>query len=233
MNRMLHRVRRRLGSIRKKPTRTGTLSAEQLEWHGSNYGGWSILNASLSPASVVYSFGIGEEISFDRSLIHHYGCTVHGFDPTPRAIEFVKQQSLPQLVMHEYGLGARTGTATFYLPRNPKHVSGAIVSAPHLKNEGIRVPLKCLADIFTELGHDHVDVLKMDIEGAEYEVIDSLEQDEAASKISQWLIEFHDRFDGRGASATDRAIQQLQGMGFELAWVSPREWEFLFTRLRA
>ena len=38
--------------------------------------------------------------------------------------------------------------------------------------------MKSLADIANELGHSHIDVLKMDIEGSEYEVIENILESE-------------------------------------------------------
>ena len=41
----------------------------------------------LNPDSVVYSFGFGEDLSFEIGLAARYGVTVHLFDPSPRAME--------------------------------------------------------------------------------------------------------------------------------------------------
>ncbi len=40
-----------------------------LEFHGSDYGGWAIAADSLSADSVVLSFGIGEDVTFDEAII--------------------------------------------------------------------------------------------------------------------------------------------------------------------
>lgn len=53
---------------------------------GSTYGGWHVVPDGISPESVVYSFGIGEDISFDTAFIATYGTTVHAFDPTPKLL---------------------------------------------------------------------------------------------------------------------------------------------------
>src|SRR5262245_45261334 len=64
------------------------------EFLGSEYGGWCICPDSLGPQSVVYSVGVGEDISFDLALIERFGLQVHAFDPTPKSVRWVKQQSL-------------------------------------------------------------------------------------------------------------------------------------------
>lgn len=68
----------------------------------------------------------------------------------------------------------------------------------------------------------------MDIEGAEYEVIDSLEKSKI--QINQILIEFHHMYKGIPISKTIKAIEKLQRMGFELFNISQRTYEFSFIR---
>ena len=40
----------------------------------------------INEKSIIYSFGIGEDISFDLSLIKEFDCNVFGFDFTPKSI---------------------------------------------------------------------------------------------------------------------------------------------------
>ena len=49
-----------------------------------------------------------------------------------------------------------------------------------------------LSTILEKLGHNRIDILKMDIEGAEYEVIEDIIS--STVPIQQVLIEFHHRF---------------------------------------
>ena len=66
----------------------------------------------------------------------------------------------------------------------------------------------------------------MDIEGAEYEVIDSLLACDVS--INQILIEFHHMYKTIPISKTIEAINKLEGMGFELFNISQRTYEFSF-----
>ena len=148
----------------------------QAVWYGNEYGGFYVCPAALPAQSIVYSFGVGEDISFDRAMMEKHTCEVFAFDPTPKSIQWVKQQSLPAC-FHFFGFGIsdRNGTALFYLPQNEAYVSGSLL--PHKKvdaHQTVKVPMRSFADIVQELGHTRIDVLKMDIEGAEYEVLESI-----------------------------------------------------------
>ncbi|MFZ4986729.1 MAG: FkbM family methyltransferase [Blastocatellia bacterium] len=196
---------------------------------GSDYGGWDVVTTELHSQSVVYSFGIGEDATFDIALIDKYGLTVHAFDPTPRSIEWVKRQGFSdRFIMHEYGIASFDGNVSFSPPENPDHVSHTILDRPSTKSNAITVPVKKLATIIQELGHAQIDVLKMDIEGAEYEVI----QDIYRSKIrpGQILVEFHHRFPGVGIKKTRDAVDSIKSMGYLLFSVSPTQEEYCFIR---
>ena len=79
-----------------------------------------------------------------------------------------------------------------------------------------------------ELGHDQIDILKMDIEGAEYEVVEDIRKSEIRPR--QILIEFHHRFPGVGIAKTREAIKRIKSMGYYLFSVSPNNKEYGFIR---
>ena len=57
-----------------------------MEKLGTNYGGWIIpKNINLNENSIVYSGGVGEDISFDIKLQTKYGCNIILIDPTEKA----------------------------------------------------------------------------------------------------------------------------------------------------
>jgi hypothetical protein len=95
---------------------------------GSDGSAWSICRSSLSSQSVVYSVGVGEEISFDLELIHRFGVTVHAFDPTPRSIAWVQSRPLPpEFVFHSYGIAGQDGMRRFVPPANQNFVSHTLL----------------------------------------------------------------------------------------------------------
>ena len=63
---------------------------------------------------MVFSFGVGRDLSFECAMIERFGATVHAFDPTPLAIEWARAQRLPdRLVLRELGLADYDGMARF------------------------------------------------------------------------------------------------------------------------
>jgi FkbM family methyltransferase len=199
------------------------------ERFGSDYGGWEVSVDGLHRGSVVYSFGIGEDASFDLGLIRRFGLTVHAFDPTPRSLRWVAlQQMPPEFVMHNYGVADREGLLAFYPPDNPEHVSHSLLHRDSTRERAIQVPMRRLSAIIQELGHDGIDLLKLDVEGAEYGVIEDLER--GTVRPAQILAEFHHRLPGAGVEKTKAALAALQRMGYRVFAVSSRGNEYGFVR---
>ena len=199
-----------------------------VEVHGSDYGGFAILRDSLSSGSVVWSCGIGEDASFDMSVIGKYGCVVHAFDPTPRSIAWVRAHvNDTRFQFHDWAISDSDGTLRLYLPREAAWVSASLVSGEHTRGEHIDVPARRLAAIRHELGVP--DVLKMDIEGAEYSVLRDLLTGPDCFFPRQLALEFHHFWPAFGLDTTRQALALLHAAGYRIAWVSPTHHELLLV----
>ena len=197
------------------------------ERFGSEYGGWDVAVKKMNKDSIVYSFGVGEDVSFDLALLGRFGLTVHAFDPTPKSITWVKRQEFPKnFIFHEYGIADFDGNASFNPPVNPEHVSHTLLDRPETKDRAIAVPVKRLSTIMKELGHSRIDLLKMDVEGAEYGVI--IDAVQSAIRPEQLLVEFHHKFPNVGIAKTEEAVSELRKMGYKLFSVSRTGDEFCF-----
>jgi FkbM family methyltransferase len=214
----------RMGSVQTKAARVTP---------GTAYGGCTITSEGMGPKSVAYSVGTGEDISFDLALIEKYGCEVHGFDPTPKSVAWVKKQTTPpNFRFHEWGLAGHDGTVDFFLPANPNHVSASVVHRPGTSDQKVTVQVRRVSTVMKELGHAKVDLLKIDIEGAEYGVIDDIEklfQERGSVPIHQILVEFHHRFFSDGRERTRRAINQLNACGYRVFDISADDIQYGFV----
>ena len=76
--------------VLRRPAPSSRLGLQKI---GSDYGGWIVPTAAVSGDWICYSGGVGEDISFDMGLIERFGCNVYAFDPTPRAIRYVRDRA--------------------------------------------------------------------------------------------------------------------------------------------
>ena len=191
---------------------------------------WAICTELINKDSIIYSFGVGTDVSFDLEMINKFGVNIHAFDPTPKSIEWIKQQVLPEKFnFHPIGIAAFDGEVEFTLPDNPNFVSGSIDNLLGTQGEKIKVPVKDLISIMKSLSHNHMDILKMDIEGAEYDVIDDM----IASNldIKQILVEFHHRFPNIGVKKTKDTIKKLNNFGYRIFHISNNGEEYSFIKI--
>lgn len=198
---------------------------------GSDYGGYFLDSSLIVPNAAVYSLGVGEDISFDLALIEQLGLTIHAFDPTPKVKKWLASQALPQQFhFHDVGIADFDGDAVFYLPPRPDYISHSLIRARQYSQDSIRVPMIRLGTAMRQLGHPRIDVLKMDIEGAEYGVIENIVQDRIP--VGQILVEFHHRLSSMGTNKTKQALSLLENYGMRIGHVCPRMEVFTLVRER-
>lgn len=219
-------VRRVLNRARREvPSRTLPVHARpDLERLGGAYGGWIVPADVLSRNSICWCAGVGEDITFDLALIQRFGCQVWGFDPTPRAVRHVETHAASEPRYHfiPVGLWSEDTTMRFYAPRDVSHVSHSIVNLQQTE-EGFDAPCRSVRSLMEELNHTHLDLLKLDVEGAEYVVLDSLDRDEIRPRIL--CVEFDQPSPLREVLAASR---RLIARGYNLVAIDG--WNFTFVR---
>ena len=199
---------------------------------GDPDGGWFVAPKHLERTSIVYSFGVGNNVSFDCDLIKHFGVTVHAFDPTPRCAKWVSSQQLPpEFAFHDIGIAAFDGTQQFFQPKSKSSYHFTPVKRYASQGNGhakdsVEAPVRRLATIMRELGHDRIDLLKLDIDGGEYDVIDDII--ESGIRPRQLLVEFHHMFSTIPMKKTLGAVHALRNAGYGILQISPRTYEYSF-----
>lgn len=203
------------------------------EWLGNSYGGFYINTDRLNENSIIYSIGIGEDISFDLDVISKFNCKVFAFDPTPKSISWVKNNVLDydkSFIFHKYGISAKSGFFDFYLPKNPNHVSGSIIQNSNVDiSNSIKLEFRTISQVIEELEHNKIDLLKIDIEGEEYEFLKSILIENI--DINQIVVEFHPNLIKNGKTKTKNMIKTLNKSGYKCFGVSSSYSEFSFIKV--
>jgi FkbM family methyltransferase len=221
---------RQINRLRKSRLHEPSLSLQHRVL-GSTYGGWGIPENYLTAESIVYTVGIGEDISFDLALVENYGCQVFAFDPTPMAVQFISKSTLPdKMTFVPIGLSSKDGPETFHTPQIPGFHSFSQVVDP---TQGNSTEIVCetltLKSMMDRLHHLRVDLVKMDIEGFEFDVIEQILSSISSCALPQCLlIEFHHLAYGIGVARTYKAVENLLAIGYRIFWMSPvgREYGF-------
>jgi FkbM family methyltransferase len=212
--------------------------------YGTNYGGWWLPNTfKMDSSSIVISAGVGEDISFDLAIQSKFGCSIYLFDPTERAvkhyeevIEYYKSNKtstftgtiqvdyhiwlnntspdFSMIEMNPIGLWKEAGILKFYKQTNPNYVSQTLV--PNLfGTEYTEARVARLSDLLKAKGLKEIAILKLDIEGAEMEVLETLLEDGIFPQIL--CVEF-DYF-LKGADTTGKTkdlVGRLMKAGYEI-----------------
>jgi FkbM family methyltransferase len=143
---------------------------------GSSYGGWVLPCDLIEPTWTCYLVGAGGDISVDLELIHRYGVTVRSFDAVADYVETARAHAPdePRFSAHHAAIATADGPIRMQVTHDPHSQS---VSAAQLYDSErfIELPGRTLPSIMSELGDQRIDLLKLDIEGSEYEVLPTLD----------------------------------------------------------
>jgi FkbM family methyltransferase len=177
---------------------------------------WTILNRTLRHSPIVYSGGVGGDISFELALIERFGAVIHIFDPSPVAVPTIQKalstaRIVPShLFFKPVGLG---GLDNCYFSLGGGNGSDTWFKATSEKSD-LSIPCTSIVQQMRDNGHKHVDLLKLDIEGFEYDVLDSCI--EGHLEIKQICVEFHHFYEDISYLRTARALAKLHKNGFKL-----------------
>lgn len=188
---------------------------------GSAYGGWWVPLERLGEHSVCYLAGVGEDASFDIALANQLHGEVWSFDPTPRAVEYVDSLGHIGFKFLPVGLWDTDASVKFFAPRNSAHVSH---SALNIQGTSSHIEVECLtvSSIMVKLEHNHIDLLKLDIEGAESRVMDRMFGDGVFPTVL--CVEFDEP---EWPTRTLRKMRAIKDRGYELIHYEGRNYTFL------
>jgi len=158
-------------------------------------GGYVLYERLLGQADALVTYGVGWDISFEEQFNRLTGKPVIMFDPTMFGKHLLNSKRLKQyLLSFRFGAGAVQLIQTWKLWRLKKKMESRQV---FFVNEGIAARRQ---DRYDTLGH-HLErfqltekrlVLKMDIEGGEYNILADKATYKHFEKADQLIIEFHD-----------------------------------------
>jgi len=170
---------------------------------------------ALTPDSLVLDIGgyLGDYTAEIRGL---YGCRVRVLEPVPAFAQALRARFSGDsaVTVHEFGLADEDGTMVLGLSDDGTGVSS--------EGERISVRLRSAAAFAATLP-DRIDVVAINIEGAEYRLIPTLADAGVLERIDTVIVQFHDI--GLTSTADRERCREVLGRTHRCAWDYDFVWE--------
>ena len=142
----------------------------------------------LTPTSVVVDVG-GFTGDWAQRIYCRYSCYIDIYEAHPyfASVAALNFENNPKVIVHDLALGNHDGLLLLF---------GDNMNASHTFNEtagrGVYAPLvRKASDVFKDLYPDGIDLLKINVEGAEYDILLDLIANYDMKNIGNLQIQFH------------------------------------------
>jgi FkbM family methyltransferase len=158
------------------------------------------------------------------------GGRVLSFEPAQGAFRSLKHNlavnNFQQATVFNEALGAQRGTAFLYAHETGEPGSNSMFAGTE------RAPLEAISvrngdETLEEAGITHIDFCKIDVEGAECEVLKGLSKTLAQKRIATLMIECNADALGRAGSSPDELFGLLKAAGFRVSDVRAQKHEII------
>mmetsp|Transcript_2544 Transcript_2544/g.7611 ORF Transcript_2544/g.7611 Transcript_2544/m.7611 type:complete len:274 (-) Transcript_2544:92-913(-) len=200
-----------------------------------NKGAWNICENWLDSDSIVYSFGIGYDASFDVDVAIKFNSMVFCMDPAITQRIFDKQVAKAKykegwskdylLTFVPIGLGGQDKEVKF------DKVGGRTLPEDAEISSSVKGRVMPLEQVMSTLGHQYIDVLKIDVEGSEFDAFGPAGLMWLQTMHPQQiLIEMHDRFFDDGKDKRAELVNALEAHGYSIKAQSAKGMELLLIK---
>jgi FkbM family methyltransferase len=158
--------------------------------------------ATLGPGDICLD--LGANVGLFTARMAATGAQVHAFEPDPLAHEALTRATahLPNVTRHAAAIGVEDGTASLSRPHDfaadpLTRTTGSSLVRRGRKMQpgaGLSVPVTGLFGFLDGLPRPAA-LIKMDIEGAEWAILDQIMQGRGAGRFDRLFVETHERFD--------------------------------------
>ncbi len=176
----------------------------------------------LTPDSIVLDLG-GYRGDWAAEITARYGCRVIVFEPVPTFAENIRRRFAANnlIEVHPFGLGAEAAIHDIRLAEE----GSSLFESPNVPHEStdLRIRIERADQFFSARRLRDIDLMKINIEGGEYDLLDHLLETNIIRQIKNIQVQFHD-FVPR---APERmcAIQKGLAATHSLTYQYPFVWE--------
>ena len=144
------------------------------------------LNYDLNEDSIVFDLG-GYEGEWAGDIFCMYGCTVYIFEPYETYFENIKSKFLhnKKISVFQFGLSKNSQTSKLAIANNSSSI--------FIESENsVDIKLVSANEFFNQHPIDIIHLMKINIEGGEYDLLEHLIETGDIKKIKNIQVQFHD-----------------------------------------
>ncbi len=158
-----------------------------------------------------------------QNIVDRYNPIIYAFEPNPQSFSRLnnKAQNNPKLKPLDYGLGGEDEQVEFTL--NGLGSSMLDERSENADMPRIEVRIASVDTAWKELGLGNVDLMKINIEGAEYPLLERMIEADLVKQVDCFMIQFHEWLPG--AQEKRRAIREALSKTHREEWNYEFVWE--------
>lgn len=175
------------------------------------------LEYPLTRDSIVFDLG-GYHGDFAAAIHKRYGCRVYVFEPVPQFHQICEKRFLGnnKIICLSYGLSDTDGWFDLSLADDGSSFISSTCNIAHIRAQ-IRSAAKCIR----ELRIDKIDLMKINIEGGEFDVIPALINSGDITRIRYLQVQFH--------NFVERAAERRLAIRRQIACTHGEMWNYEFV----
>jgi FkbM family methyltransferase len=188
--------------------------------------GHTFMPCALNAASTIVDLGANEG-EFSALVRARYHCRVVAVEANPNLLERIR--AVPGVEVVHAAVTDQSGEIELFLSDNIEASTVLGTGGADVNGQRVRVPARTLEQVLSERGIERVDLLKVDIEGAEVGVV--LNSPEAVlRRIDQITMEFHDFCGLVTPEQFAAVVGRLEELGFDGLRFGGDNMNWLFVR---
>ena len=170
----------------------------------------------IRPNSVVLDVG-GFEGQWASDIYSRYRCTIHIFEPIPgNAARIAKRfEHNSDISVHPIAIGGFTRNAVLTIDRDASSLFKS-------SDRCVEIPVEAFSEWYNRMGLSKIELMKINIEGAEYELLENMIETGVINYVEHIQVQFHDFIDDaerRMANITSRLrLTHLPTYRYRFVW---------------
>ncbi len=180
------------------------------------------LNYPLTPDSIVLDIG-GFKGDFAAAISNKFKCNIHIFEPMKDHAAQIANRSKNnnKVFVHPVGVGGKSEDITIYIPEGKDEATMHPGDSTIAGKANIKVV--DVVEVFKNIEATHVDLMKLNIEGAEFDLLDRLIAKNLHKKVTDIQIQFH-KIDDKSEERR-KNIREKLSKTHDCTWNYPFVWE--------